>query len=156
MSSGTGLSRQKIERAIREYFAACNAADHKRLVDCFIPDAIHYFPAGSPFGAFRGADAIARGWIDCVSRFGSQWTIDDMLVDVEESRAVIEWTHFQPALNRYVRGDEWYLFDDKGLIKEIRAYYACPASRDQSHELGHYPYGERRYALKPPSDRRTA
>ena len=29
----------------------------------------------------------------------------------------------------YLRGDEWYLFSRAGLIREIRAYYACPRRR---------------------------
>ena len=33
---------------IRRYFDACNAADYDALVDCFTPDAVHYFPAGLP------------------------------------------------------------------------------------------------------------
>ena len=60
----------RIEAVIRAYFAACNAADAAAMIACFTPEAIHYFPAGSPFGAFRGATAIAQGWIDCVERFG--------------------------------------------------------------------------------------
>jgi ketosteroid isomerase-like protein len=142
--------RTRIEAAIRGYFAACNAADRAALLSCFTPDAVHYFPRGSPFGAFVGAAAIARGWIDCVERFGSRWTIDDLLIDVDANRAVIEWTHWQPKLGRYVRGDEWYVFNEQGLITEIRAYYACPAAAGESHELGHYPYAACGYALEPP------
>lgn len=142
--------RRRIEAAIHGYFAACNAADHAALVSFFTPEAVHYFPAGSPFGAFVGAAAIARGWIDCVERFGSRWAIDDMMVDADANRAVIEWTHFQPKLGRYVRGDEWYVFNDQGLITEIRAYYACPATAGASHELGLYPYAARGYAATPP------
>ncbi len=118
--------RRRIEEVIRRYFAACNAADAAGMFACFRPDAVHYFPAGSPFGVFRGADAIARGWIECVARFGSQWTIDDMMIDAETNRAVIEWTHHQPSLKRYVRGAEWYLFDRECRIMELRAYYAPP------------------------------
>lgn len=137
--------RRRIEEVIRTYFAACNAADAAAMIACFAPDAVHYFPGGSPFGAFRGARAIARGWIDCVERFGSQWSIDDMMVDADTNRAVIEWTHHQPRLGRYVRGAEWYLFDGETRITELRAYYASPAQTGVSHELDDYPYAARGY-----------
>ena len=146
MTAETRADRtERIEEVIRAYFVACNAADAAAMTACFTPDAVHYFPAGSPFGAFRGAAAIARGWMDCVERFGSSWTIDDLMVDSSTDRAAIEWTHHQPRLGRYVRGAEWYLFASDLRISEIRAYYACPAAPGVSHELGFYPYAERGY-----------
>jgi ketosteroid isomerase-like protein len=142
--------RELIAQAIRRYFDACNAGDRAALTALFTPDAVHYFPKGSPFGAFRGADAIAHGWIACIETLGSSWTIDNMLIDESANAAVIEWTHFQPKRSRYVRGDEWYKFNDKGLITEIRAYYACPATPADSHELDGFPYHDRGYPVEPP------
>ena len=48
------------------------------------------------------------------------------------------------------RGDEWYVFDPgSGLIKEIRAYYAAPAVRDQPMgELVEFDYRGRGYHLR--------
>ena len=44
------------------------------------PDAVHYFPPGLPGAPWRGAEAIARGWIWCVETLGSRWTIERVLL----------------------------------------------------------------------------
>jgi methyltransferase len=73
-------------------------------------------------------------------------------VDAKKLEAVIEWTHFKPKQEIYLRGDEWYLFSPAGLIREIRAYYACPTSTApvKTHELGDFEYAPRGYPLSPP------
>lgn len=140
----------QIESAIRGYFDACSAADKPRLLSCFSPDAVHYFPAGSAFGALRGAEAIADCWVRCVREFGSSWTVDNLVVDVPARQAVIEWTHFKPKTGGYLRGDEWYRFDPAGLIIEIRAYYACPTHAGVAvHQIGDFPYAARGYPMAP-------
>jgi len=84
------------------------------------------------------------------------WTIDRVLVDAPRLEAVIEWTHFKPKQGVYLRGDEWYVFSKRGLIREIRAYYACPPAITEvrNHELGDYAYQELGYPLVPPRVRR--
>jgi hypothetical protein len=74
------------------------------------------------------------------------------LVDASRLEAVIEWTHFKPKQGVYLRGDEWYVFSEDGLIKEIRAYYACPPPRDvtRTHMLGDFPYEDLNYPMSPP------
>ena len=136
------VSAAGLEATIREYFAACNAADAAAIRACFEPDAAHYFPAGAPQGTFRGAEGIAAGWVRAVQNLGSIWTIDRMLVDAPRLEAVIEWTHFKPKQSVFLRGDEWYVFSQRGLIREIRAYYACPAAITEirNHELGDFAY----------------
>ncbi len=135
---------------IRRYFQACNEADHAALVACFTPDAVHYFPAGLPDVPWRGADAIARGWVWCVNELGSQWTIERILVSHDSPEAVIEWTHWKTKSGTALRGDEWYRFDPAtGKIAEIRAYYASPADRSaQINELVGFDYTGRGYHLK--------
>ena len=49
-----------------------------------------------------------------------------MITDPPTRRAVIEWTHFKRKAGVMLRGDEWYKFSERGLIREIRAYYASP------------------------------
>ncbi|MGH8597218.1 MAG: nuclear transport factor 2 family protein, partial [Gammaproteobacteria bacterium] len=94
----------------------------------------------------RGAAAIADRWCWCVREWGSSWTVDSFIGDEATLRAVIEWTHFKPKLDAYLRGDEWYRFTEQGLITEIRAYYACPAQAGVAvHEIGEYPYHARGY-----------
>ncbi|HZF26739.1 MAG TPA: nuclear transport factor 2 family protein [Steroidobacteraceae bacterium] len=149
-TTATGL-----EATIREYFDACNEANAAKIRACFEPDGIHYFPAGAPQGTFDGAEAIANGWVTAVRNLGSIWTIDRMVVDDSRLEAVIEWTHFKPKQGLYLRGDEWYLFSKRGLIREIRAYYACPpAIERRTHELGDFDYAGRGYPLSPPPIRR--
>jgi hypothetical protein len=138
---------------IREYFDGCNEASFEKMTRCMEPDAVHYFPDGAPQGTFVGAEAIANGWIAAVERLGSIWTIDRVLVDAGRREAVIEWTHFKPKTGIYLRGDEWYVFSQRGLIREIRAYYACPAATDpaRSHYLGDFAYGPLGYPMTPPA-----
>ena len=147
----------KREALIRRYFDACNAADHDALVACFTPDAVHYFPPGLPGAPWRGADAIAKGWIGCVETLGSRWTIERVLLGPADGgregvpEAVIEWTHWKSKQNTALRGDEWYRFDPgSGLILEIRAYYASPAQPDAPiNELHEFDYAGRGYHLGP-------
>ena len=141
-----------LEATIREYFDGCNEADAGKMMDCLEPDCVHYLPAGAPQGTFRGARAIADGWCRAVRDLGSIWTIDRILVDAGKLEAVIEWTHFKPKKGVYLRGDEWYVFSPRGLIREIRAYYACPANPDpvQTHELGDFDYAGLDYPTTPP------
>ena len=145
-----------LEATIRRYFDGCNEADADKITGCMEPDAVHYFPAGAPQGTFVGAQAIAAGWLRAVANLGSIWTIDRVLVDASKLEAVIEWTHFKPKQSLYLRGDEWYLFSPAGLIREIRAYYACPATRQpaRTHELGDFAYAARGYPLEPPPVKR--
>jgi len=145
------VSAAGLEATIREYFDGCNEASAEKIISCMEPDAVHYFPAGAPQGTFKGAEAIAKGWITAVQNLGSIWTIDRVIVDAPRLEAVIEWTHFKPKQGIYLRGDEWYIFSERGLVKEIRAYYAAPAAtQPQSHELGDYDYSGLGYPLSPP------
>lgn len=146
------LTPGQMEATIRRYFQACNDADYEGLVSSFTPDAVHYFPAGLPNVPWRGADAIAKGWIWCVEELGSRWTIERMLVSGTAPEAVIEWTHWKTRSQTALRGDEWYIFDaDTGLIKEIRAFYASPADRSvPENRLVDFDYEARGYHLAPP------
>lgn len=141
-----------LEATIREYFDGCNEANIEKMMGCWAADGVHYFPAGAPQGPFVGARAIAEGWVAAVQKLGSIWTIDRVLVDADRLEAVIEWTHFKPNLGTYLRGDEWYIFTEDGLIQEIRAYYACPppTGEPKSHELGGFAYAELGYPMAPP------
>ncbi len=42
------IDQAKYATLIRCYFDACNEADYDKLVSCFTPDAVHYFPSGLP------------------------------------------------------------------------------------------------------------
>jgi hypothetical protein len=140
-----------LEATIRKYFDGCNEASVEKMTSCMEPEATHYFPAGAPQGTFVGAQAIAAGWVRAVENLGSIWTVDHVLVDAAKLEAVIEWTHFKPKQGVFLRGDEWYRFSNRGLILEIRAYYACPtAIPARTHELGDFDYVKRGYPLTPP------
>jgi ketosteroid isomerase-like protein len=146
-----------LEATIREYFDACNAADADKIMACFEPDGVHYFPAGAPQGTFHGAKAIAEGWVAAVRNLGSIWTIDRVIVDALKLEAVIEWTHFKPKHGVHLRGDEWYVFSQRGLIREIRAYYSCPtATPPRNHEIGDFDYTGRGYPMTAPVVTRKA
>jgi hypothetical protein len=141
-----------MDRLIRKYFDGCNEADVEKIVSCFTPDAVHYFPPGMYEGPFRGARTIAEKWRNAVNALGSYWSIDRLLIEPLRYEAVMEWTHYKTKQGTILRGIEWYEFDDKsGLIKEIRAYYASPQAQDmQRLELGGFDYEGRGYPMSPP------
>ncbi len=142
------LSREQMESLIRVYFAACNRADRDGMMACFEADAVHLFPEGSPFGVLDGAAAIADCWVRCVAELGSHWTVDNFVGDGESGQAVIEWSHFKHKLGLLLRGDEWYRFSERGLITEIRAYYAAPTHDGVTeHRIGGFDYAGRGYPL---------
>lgn len=143
--------RARMEEVVRRYFDGCNEADPAKMVACMAPGANHYFPDGSPFGVFRGADGIAKGWVECVEKLDSRWTVDRLAIDTVTNEAVMEWTHWKPKQGGFLRGVEWYRFDDEGLILEIRAYYAAPAHAGVlRHELGGFDYAGRGYPMESP------
>ena len=60
-----------IEQIIKTYFEGCNEANFNKMVACFNPSAIHYFPPDMYDGPWRGADTIANRWIATVEKLGS-------------------------------------------------------------------------------------
>jgi SnoaL-like domain len=149
MAPSLGSSpREQHERYVRTYFEGCNDASAEKMLSVCSPDAIHYFPPGM-FGPVIGGQAIADLWIGMVRRFGSRWTIDRMISSDEA--VAIEWTHFQPAVDTWIRGAEWYEFGEDGRITIIKAYYASPRDHTRPHnELDGYPYAGLGYPVEPP------
>ena len=145
------LSWDAMEQRIRAYFADCNTGNIERIAAHFEPHAVHYFPPGTYEGPFRGARTIAAKWNAAVQNLGSYWTVDQVICHPPSRRAVIEWTHFKRTPGVRLRGDEWYLFSERGLIEEIRAYYASPQDPTlRALELGGFDYAGRGYPLEPP------
>jgi ketosteroid isomerase-like protein len=142
----------KAEALIRHYFDMCNLGDRQGLIDCFTPDGVHYFPPGLPGAPWRGAEAVADGWVWCVENMGSKWTIEKVLCAADGQEAVIEWTHWKTKLNEALRGDEWYIFnEDITKIREIRAYYASPVDKSAPvNKLHDFEYEARGYHMYPP------
>jgi ketosteroid isomerase-like protein len=157
MPEDRGAKAARMERAIRDYFDACNAGDVERVASFFTPDGVHYFPPDMYDGPFRGGRTIGEKWAWAVQTLGSRWTVEQVLCDPDTDRAVIEWTHEKTRLGVVLRGDEWYRFEPRtGLFAEIRAYYASPQAPDVPRlELAGYPYAERGYAAadEPPARR---
>jgi len=142
--------RRLLEGQVRTYFEGCNEGSREKMASVFAPRVVHYFPPGM-FGPVVGSDAIADLWRRMIKQAGSRWTIDRMVSDEQE--VVIEWTHFQPMTGAYVRGAEWYEFDEQGLITVIKAYYASPRDRSlAANELDGYPYAELGYSMTPPDE----
>ena len=150
-SPSGALTAADMEATIRGYFAACNTGEIERIASFFEPDAVHYFPPGMYEGPFRGAHTIAGKWHEAVEKLGSVWTVDQVICDPPTRRAVIEWSHFKRRVGVCLRGDEWYVFSERGRIAEIRAYYASPQESSlKALELGGFDYAGRGYPLEPP------
>jgi hypothetical protein len=150
--SSKQLTIAQMESTIRKYYDGCNEADEVKMIQCFTPQAVHYFPPGMYDGPFRGAAKIAERWKSAVENFGSYWTIDALVIDERKAEAAIEWTHFKIKQNKVLRGAEWVVFDtDSGLISEVRAYYASPQAAELDRmELGGFDYTGRGYVLASP------
>jgi SnoaL-like domain len=150
MSEATNVRRELLERNVRIYFEACNEGDHEKMASVFAPSIVHYFPPGM-FGPRVGSRAIAELWRGTIRQNGSRWTIDNLVCD--DNELVVEWTHWQPVPGTYIRGAEWYEFDEQGLITVIKAYYASPRDKTLStNELDGYPYAELGYPMTPPDE----
>ena len=149
------LTSVKMESIIRRYMSTCNTGDAKAIASFFEPDGVHYFPPSMYGGAFEGADAIGQGFANMVKEISSYWTVDSVVIDEERQEAAIEWTHFKTKLNITLRGSELYKFSERGLITEIRAYYASPQDQNLSRlELFGFDYPGRGYPLAPPRGER--
>ncbi|WP_213453206.1 nuclear transport factor 2 family protein [Rhizomonospora bruguierae] len=147
----TRLTAVQIEQRIRDYMDACTAGDAADIARYFEPDAVHYFPPGMYEGPFRGAEAIALRWARAVEQNRSAWTVDAVVVDEARQQAACEWTHFKQRQGVVLRGCEWYVFSPRGLISEIRAYYAAPQDGSITRlELGGYDYAGRGYPMIAP------
>jgi methyltransferase len=137
---------QRMEQAIRRYYAACNTGDVDAVAAFFTPDAVHYVPPGYG-GSPRGGRAIGEVIARLVQATASCWSIDQVVCDPGTNRAVIEWTVRRSGA--LARGAEWYDFEPgTGLITEIRAYLASPPAAGSSRlELEGFPYAERGYTM---------
>ena len=145
------LTKGAMESWIRNYFDACNSGVIQRIAAYFEPDGVHYFPPGMYEGPFVGAETIASKWQQAVETLGSYWTVDQIICEPESRRAVIEWTHFKRKKDVILRGDEWYIFSERGRIQEIRAYYASPQDSSLDRlELGNFDYAGRGYPVEWP------
>ncbi len=145
------LTAAGIEAHIRAYFEACNSGDAERIAAYFEADGVHYFPPGMYEGPFRGALTIGRRWQAAVETLGSYWTVDQVIVDAATRRAAIEWSHFKRRSGVLLRGDEWYRYSARGLIQDIRAYYASPQDASLNRlELGGWDYQGLGYPLAAP------
>jgi methyltransferase len=138
----------RMEETIRTYIQACNDADATAIAACFGLDAVHYFPAGDPRRTkWLGAATIGGNFAKIVEQHGVCWTVDQLVIDVGRSAAVLEWTRFNRERDRLMRGVDWFVFDPQTLsILEIRPYTAAPMDSDLSRqELGGFDYAGRGY-----------
>lgn len=133
---------------VRRYFESCNEADREKMYSCFSDNVVHYFPPGVR-GPYLGKKAIADLWINSVHVNGSVWTIDRIVGD--DIGVAIEWTHLKPHVEEFIRGAEWYEFDESGLMTAIRASYASPRDKGRKqNELEGFPYAAQGFPQFPP------
>lgn len=141
------MRRGELESLVRAYFEACNAADAERFVKLFEPNAPHFLPKGM-FGPIYGPENLAAQWKKDVDGLGASWTIDNLMVDPEAGQATAEWTAFKPGAGKAFRGVDLFHFSERGLISEVRVYYATPRNEHIGiNELGGFPYEERGWPL---------
>jgi methyltransferase len=135
---------QRMEQVIRTYIQACNDANAEAIGACFSAEAVHYSP-WSP--KWVGGAKIGSNFAKLVREEGVSWTVDQLLVDVDQSAAALEWTGFNRQHARIVRGVDWFVFEPETfLIQEIRPYVAAPIHPDIARqELQEFDYAGRGY-----------
>lgn len=89
-TSDETVAAQRMEQAIRRYYAACNTGDVDAVAAFFTPDAVHYVPPGYG-GSPRGGRAIGEVIARLVQVTASRWSIDQVVCDPASNRAVTEW-----------------------------------------------------------------
>jgi SnoaL-like domain len=137
---------QRIEHVIRAYVRALNDAYADGIAACFSQDAVHYFPAAPKIS---GATALGVHFANLVREREICWTVDQMLVDVDRSEAVLEWTRFDHKGPRYLRGVDWFVFEPETFqIREVRCYLAAASNPDLARqELRGFDYPRRGYPI---------
>ena len=117
---------------------------HYRSTHCFCSEAVHYSP-WTP--KWSGAATIGNNFAKVVREQGISWTVDQLLIDVDQSAAALEWTGFNRQQARIVRGVDWFVFEPHTLcIQEIRPYAAAPIHPDKPRqELLDFDYVGRGY-----------
>jgi hypothetical protein len=135
---------QRIEQVIRKYIQACNDADAPAIAACFCSEAVHYFPWPPKWS---GATAIGNNFAKIVREEGVSWTVDQLLIDVHQCAAALEWTAFNKQHARIVRGVDWFVFEPRTFrIQEFRPYVAAPIHPDMPRqELVDFDYAGRGY-----------
>ena len=133
-----------MERAIRTYIDACNAADAGEISRCFCSDAVHYGPGISKW---TGASTIGANFAMRVFETKQWWTVDQVLTDANRSSAALEWTRFDPSRQQILRGVDLFVFQPETLlIREVRPYFAVrPALDKPRQELMDFDYAGRGY-----------
>lgn len=144
------LSKRGMQNWARGYLAACNAGDAARIAHYFEADATRYFPIGTHERPFRGAQEIGRRLAAAVRKYGWVWTLDQWLCEPDSRRAVLEWSMVGRGRPGVMRGTEWQLFSQCGLIQESRTYFAAAPDPAQAvAELHEFDYAGRGYAAGP-------
>ena len=136
---------QRMEQVVRTYIQGCNDADAKMIAACFLPEAVHYFPPGRT--RWLGAVTIGGNFAKAVQEHGFQWSVDQLLSDVDRYATTMEWTRINRQRDRLVRGVDWFVFEPRTFsIQEIRCYYAAPLHADmQRQQLIDFDYAARGY-----------
>jgi hypothetical protein len=75
--------------------------------------------------------------------------VDQLLIDVDQSAAAVEWTGFNRQHARIVRGVDWFVFEPHRLrSQEIRPYEAAPIHPDKPRqELQDFDHAGRDYPM---------
>lgn len=128
---------------VRAYYEDLRSGDADAVARHFTDDAVHYYTRREPHRGREIADNAAMA----VEHLDAVWTLES-LVDGGDQVA-IEWSmtfdHPQDPSRRMLdRGAELFLFDDAGLIREVRAYYG-----DRGGDLRGFDHAGRGHTVLP-------
>ncbi|HEY5107201.1 MAG TPA: nuclear transport factor 2 family protein [Caulobacteraceae bacterium] len=138
----------RMEHVVRTYIQACNDADAEAITACFCADAVHYMPVNDRgLESWRGAVTIGTRSKTLVKASGRNWTVDQQLTDAGRHATILEWTAFNGARDRLVRGVDWFDFDPQTLlIKTVRSFVATMSNpEDVRVEQQNFDYAGRGY-----------
>jgi hypothetical protein len=123
--------REHVIQWLAAHDAAWRAADRQAIAALFSADAIYHLgPWDAPWrglpGPFRGAEALAEGWL-AGGIAGERFTADAEILAIEGPRAVIRRriTYFEPDGSVESRYDTCWVvdFDADGRCAEYQEWY---------------------------------
>jgi|SRR5215216_2891551 len=107
---------------VKAYYEALSSGDADSVAKFFTDDAVHYYTRMAPH---RGGRQIAERAAWAVNNIEAEWSMYNGIDDGEQAciEWAMAWTHPETGERKLDRGTEWFLFDEDGKIREVRAYY---------------------------------
>ena len=129
-------TKEQIDHAINEHFAAWNAQDQARWSANFSEDIVFEDPYGGLLK--EGPLAVQQSWENSFKN-GDVWTLECLLKQVclDQAALVVRSTGTVNGKPVVVEGIEIYTVDDAGKVCHIRTYFNPPEGMELDPYFSH-------------------